>query len=99
MIWELNMTNFNNILVPTDFSDNSLQALDFALNLANSSTAVLHIIHVVEPILNTEKYLGRDNKEGFEKTRELNAEEDLRRFINRISPKGTKIIEVLKSGK
>ena len=93
------MTNFSNILVPTDFSDNSLQALDFALNMANSSKAVLHIIHVVEPILNTEKYWGRNNKEGFEKTRELNAEEDLRRFINRISPKGIKIIEVLKSGK
>ncbi|MGA7721377.1 MAG: universal stress protein [Ignavibacteriaceae bacterium] len=93
------MTNFGNILVPTDFSDNSLQALEFAQSLAKFSKAILHIIHVVEPILNTEKYWSGDNKEGFEKTRELNAEEDLRRFINKISPKGVKIIEVLKSGK
>jgi nucleotide-binding universal stress UspA family protein len=93
------MTNFSNILVPTDFSDNSFQALEFAHCLAKNSKAVLHVLHVVEPILNTEKYWNRDNKEGFEKTRELNAEEDLRRFINRISPQGVKIIEALKSGK
>ena len=93
------MTNFSNILVPTDFSDNSFQALEFALCLAKSSKAVLHVLHVVEPILNTEKYWSKDNKEGFEKTRELNAEEDLRRFINRISLQGVKIIEALKSGK
>ena len=93
------MTNFTNILVPTDFSDNSLQALEFAHSLAKYSKAVLHVIHIVEPILNTEKYGSRDNKEGFEKTRELNAEEDLRRFVNRISPQGVHIIEALKSGK
>jgi nucleotide-binding universal stress UspA family protein len=93
------MTNFANILVPTDFSDNSLHALEFAHSLAKYSTAVLHVLHVVEPILNTEKYWAKENKEGFEKTRELNAEEDLRRFINRISPQGVRIVEVLKSGK
>jgi nucleotide-binding universal stress UspA family protein len=93
------MTNFTNILVPTDFSDNSLPALEFAQNLAKFSKAVLHVIHIVEPILNTEKLWSGDNKEGFEKTRELNAEEDLRRFINKISPNGIRIIEVLKSGR
>jgi nucleotide-binding universal stress UspA family protein len=93
------MMNFTNILVPTDFSDNSLQALEFAHSLAKFTKATLHVIHIVEPILNTEKYWTRDNKEGFEKTRELNAEEDLRRFINRISPQGVRIIEALKSGR
>lgn len=93
------MANFTNILVPTDFSDNSLQALKFAHSLAKSSDAVLHVIHIVEPILNTEKYWPRGDKEGFEKTRELNAEEDLRRFINRISSQGVGIVEVLKPGK
>jgi nucleotide-binding universal stress UspA family protein len=93
------MLNFKNILVPTDFSDNSIQALEFALNLAKSNKAALHVLHVIEPILNTEKLWSSGNKEEFEKTRELNAEEDLRRFINKISPGGVRIIEALKSGK
>ena len=62
------MGDFNNILVPTDFSDNSLQALKFAHKLGKSNKALLHVIHVVEPILNTEKYWTSENKEGFEKT-------------------------------
>jgi nucleotide-binding universal stress UspA family protein len=35
-------------LVPTDFSDNSLKALDFALALANSKVDRITLIHVVE---------------------------------------------------
>lgn len=38
-----------NILVPTDFSEQSNNALNYAKGLAKNSEAVLHIVHVVEP--------------------------------------------------
>jgi universal stress protein A len=44
---------FRRILVPTDFSDRSLRALDYAIDFARPSNAELRIIHVVEPIRHT----------------------------------------------
>lgn len=38
-----------NILVPTDFSEQSNNALHYAKELAKNSGAVLHLLHIVEP--------------------------------------------------
>jgi universal stress protein A len=38
------------ILVPTDFSDNALAALDYAVDLAKPFKATLTLIHSLEPI-------------------------------------------------
>jgi nucleotide-binding universal stress UspA family protein len=40
------------ILVPTDFSDNSLKAVAQACEIAKKTNAVIHLLHVVEPTLN-----------------------------------------------
>ncbi len=93
------MVNFTNILVPTDFSENSLQALEFAHYLAKQSKAKLHVLHVVEPSPHSENSQNRFSEERFEKSRLLDAEEDLRRFVNKISPQGITIIEALHPGK
>lgn len=42
------MTPIKNILFPTDFSENSRNALDFALEIALKSGAKLHIMHSIE---------------------------------------------------
>jgi nucleotide-binding universal stress UspA family protein len=42
------MFKFKSILVPTDFSEQFMLSLNYAKELAQSSDAVLHIIHVVE---------------------------------------------------
>jgi nucleotide-binding universal stress UspA family protein len=39
-----------NILVPTDFSQAFKQTLDYAVEIAKPAEAILHIIHVIEPI-------------------------------------------------
>ena len=39
------------ILIPTDFSDNAADALDYALHLAKGQKAHLHILNVVQPIV------------------------------------------------
>ena len=93
------MVNFTNILVPTDFSENSVQALEFAHYLAKPIKAVLHVLHIVEPVLRTEQNRNRFSEEKFERSKFLEAEEELRRFINKISPQGIQIIEALAPGK
>ncbi len=93
------MVSFTNILVPTDFSDNSVQAFEFAHYLAKQSKAKLHVLHVVEPVLHSEDKQNKFSEERFEKSRLLDAEEDLRRFVNKISPQGVLIVEALNPGK
>jgi universal stress protein A len=41
------------ILVPTDFSESSLKALDYAVNFAGAQNAELLLVHVIEPIRHT----------------------------------------------
>jgi nucleotide-binding universal stress UspA family protein len=43
------MFKFNDILVPTDFSEQCRLAVNYAIELAKSTGAKLHVIHVVEP--------------------------------------------------
>ncbi len=41
---------FKRILVPVDFSDSALQALDYAIDLARKFKAELVVVHVLEPV-------------------------------------------------
>ena len=45
------MLTVSALLVPTDFSENALKALNIAKEIARGSNAVLHIMHVVEPVV------------------------------------------------
>ncbi len=41
-------SSFKSILVPTDFSDSAIKALNYARSLAEMCQATLHVLHVVE---------------------------------------------------
>ncbi|MBX3441447.1 MAG: universal stress protein [Planctomyces sp.] len=43
------MSNFSRILVPVDFSDNSMDALRQACDLGRRFDAEIHVVHVLEP--------------------------------------------------
>ena len=47
------MTNIKNILFPTDFSENSNYAFDYALTLAKKFEARLYILHVIHELIDT----------------------------------------------
>lgn len=91
--------NYKNILVPTDFSDNSIQALEFACVLARYSQSVLHVIHIIEPVLQSFRSADGFHQARFEQSRLLDAEEEMRRFLSNISMKDIQIVETLNSGK
>jgi len=93
------MLNFKNILVPTDFSENSTHALEFAHYLAKQSNSALHVLHIIEPINRSKPFNDNFTELRFERSRFLEAEEELRRFVNKISLQGVQIIEALDPGK
>lgn len=45
------MFTVTSLLVPIDFSENSLRALALAKEVARGSQATLHLLHVVEPVV------------------------------------------------
>ena len=45
------MVAFKEIIVPTDFSEHSLRALDYAIEIADKFRSRLTIIYVIEPLL------------------------------------------------
>lgn len=45
------MVAFKEIIVPTDFSEHSLRALDYAVEIAEKFSAELKIVYVIEPLI------------------------------------------------
>lgn len=45
------MVKIKNILLPTDLSATSLSAADYAIELANQYKAKIHLLHVLEKLL------------------------------------------------
>jgi nucleotide-binding universal stress UspA family protein len=89
---------FKNILTPTDFSRNSADAYEFALNFAKRYSAKLHILHVLEPIMHNNEGSNYHDKINFERDRIFNAEEELERFINKFSNAHVEICRIVLQG-
>ena len=92
------MLGIKNILVPTDFSDNSVQAFDFGLFLASQNSATLHLLHVVVTEIVDSIIMNHEISDDNLHSRIMEAEEELRRFIAKIPPYNIKIIESLRVG-
>jgi nucleotide-binding universal stress UspA family protein len=90
--------NYGNILVPVDFSSNSVQAFDFAQQLALQNNSTLHIIHIIDPFIDVGYSSNSAYRENIISMRVRNANEELKKFIDEIPHPGVNIIEVLKSG-
>ncbi len=92
------MLGIKNILVPTDFSDNSVQAFDFGLSLASQNSADLHLLHVVVPDVMGSFKLNLESSDDNLHSKIMEAEEELRRFIAKTPPCDVRIIESLRVG-
>jgi nucleotide-binding universal stress UspA family protein len=86
-----------NILTPVDFSVNSIQAFDFAVQYSRQNNAILHLLHVIDPSFNEKNHSQNDDFIMLERLR--NANEELKKFVNEIPHPGVEIIENLRVGK
>jgi nucleotide-binding universal stress UspA family protein len=93
------MLDYKNILVPTDFSDNSIQALELAQILSKFNNASLHVMYVLEPAHISFGIDESFHKDRHAQSRLLAAEEEMRRFINKTSLKEINIVEIVLLGK
>ncbi len=78
-----------NILVPTDFSETSDKALEWAIEIAKPRNAEIHIIHVLEPIAYPVEWLeGFSGMEALEDTIAANARKALEKLASRVRDAG-----------
>ncbi len=81
-----------NILVPTDFSETSAKALDWAIEIAKPQRAEIHIIHVLEPIAYPVEWLeGFSGMEALEDAIAANARKALENLANRVRNAGLSV--------
>ncbi len=91
------MITLTTILVPTDFSEYSVRALDFALALGQNSSIKLHIIHVVEPLAYMTEWGAIDN-ESLTVTIEKSAGEELQKLAAALKEKGIQVSTAVLTG-
>jgi len=92
------MKEYKNILVPTDFSENSFRAIEFGHYLAQKASGKLHIIHVIDPIF----YATVDkvfDGEHLQRARYDEAIKELNELINRIPQTNVQICYSILEGK
>jgi len=78
---------FNQILVPTDFSESASYALPFAIDLAKKYAAGLHLLHVIEPIVAPVDFAwGTYSYPDIEKQLAGYVDESMQRIINESIP-------------
>jgi universal stress protein A len=91
--------HFKNILIPTDFSDNSSKTYESALCLAKANSARLHILHILEPLFYNKEFSSYVDEFSFDRDRTFEAEEELERFINKYSNAEIEIERAIRAGK
>lgn len=92
------MIDIKNILVPTDFSDSSLRALEFGQCMAKQHNSLIHLLHIVEPDYVVKSPRGDESMARYRRARILESEEDLRRFAAKVNLSDTKIAEAILEG-
>lgn len=86
---------YRRILVPTDLTDRTIEALEVATNIAAPGDARITLLHVIETIADAE-----DNQlTAFYRRLERQAAERLREIISRASGKGSEIVTEIVYGK
>lgn len=92
------MIHVKNILVPIDFSTSSYQVFELGHCLAQHNDAILHLIHVIDPIYYKEQQPKTSDLSFIRKIRYENAREELRKFKFEVLRSNVEIIEVLVEG-
>ncbi len=103
------MIELGQILIPTDFSDYSRQASEYACELAKRFDAQIHVLHVIQPLVAAMPSPGAPIPESLLADAERAAEEQLQQWlatefeqvsqVTRATMRGTPFVEIVRYSK
>jgi nucleotide-binding universal stress UspA family protein len=94
------MLTIHTVLVPTDFSDCSQQAVDYAVQLANTPEATIHLLNVIEPVVYpTDIGIAQVGLADLEQELQNSAEEELAKMKKELEEKGLKVVTAVRHGR
>ncbi len=94
------MLTVSSLLVPTDFSENAGKALALAKEVARGSSAALHLIHVVEPVVYPADWsYAQVGFADIEQELQTNAEKELETLGNKLRTEGFTIVTSVRRGR
>lgn len=90
----------SSLLVPTDFSENATQALQYAKEIAKGTTATLHLLHIVEPVVYPADWsYAQVGFADIEQELVENAEKELKTLSDSLTAEGFKVVTAVKRGR
>lgn len=94
------MVTFKEIVVPTDFSEHSLRAIDYSVEIADKFASHLTLVYVVEPLLQaTDLTWTTVDFEELNKAHRASAENQMKEIVDQRVPKGAAVGTAILFGK
>ena len=94
------MLTVSSLLVPTDFSDNAGKALALAKEVARGSSAALHLIHIVEPVVYPADWsYAQVGFADIEQELQTNAEKELETLGGKLREEGFTVVTCVRRGR
>lgn len=88
------------LLVPTDFSANASQALQYAKEIAKGTQAALHIVHIVEPVVYPADWsYAQVGFADIEQELQENAEKELKTLSEALTAEGFNVVTAVRRGR
>lgn len=88
------------LLVPTDFSDNASQALQYAKEIAKGTQATLHVVHIVEPVVYPADWsYAQVGFADIEQELQENAEKELKTLSEALVAEGYTVVTAVRRGR
>jgi nucleotide-binding universal stress UspA family protein len=92
------MVTINRILVTTDFSEYSASALEYAVSLAESYNATIHLIHVVDPFSRRAKHKSGGRAKNSELVMQETAQQAMKKFVVESVDEYVEVKQVIRLG-
>jgi len=87
---------FEHVTVPIDFSDCSVDALEYGIQIAKDFGACLTLLHVLEPVSYGDDFLLRQAAEEGQPDKRIDSQ--LRAFVSAVQSVGVSVREVIRGG-
>lgn len=95
------MTDFSQILVPTDFSDNATLAVQYAVDLAGRYRSHLHLLHVIPDaatVIGLYERIGKAVPADWHETMQQHSDERLKKLMHAECGPGDNTVTTTKQG-